>query len=116
MHRVVTNYTPIGEKGSNINVFVRARPSEDSSDPGEILQVDSEEPRKLVIKDPDASNRKYGEVSFQFDKIFWTDSDQQNIFDIVCKNQVDHVLNGYNSCCFACKSRIFTSLFSLLFL
>lgn len=103
MHRVVTNYTPIGDKGSNINVYVRARPTEDSSDPSEILQIDTEEIRKLNIKDPDPSNRKYGEVSFQFDKIFWTDATQHDIFDNVCKNQVDHVLNGYNSCCFACK-------------
>ena len=32
MHRVVTSYTPVGEKGSNINVYVRVRPTEDASD------------------------------------------------------------------------------------
>jgi hypothetical protein len=103
MHRVVTDYTPVGEAGSNINVFVRVRPTEDASDPAEILQYDKEDPRKVVIKDPDASNRKYGEVSFQFDRIFWTDTEQTRVFDDSCKAQVDNVLNGYNSCCFACK-------------
>jgi hypothetical protein len=102
MHKVVTNYVPVGED-SNISVFVRARPAEDSSDGGEILQYDPEDSRKLVIRDPESSNRKYGEVAFQFDRVFWTDSQQSEVFDCSCKAQVDHVLNGYNSCCFACE-------------
>jgi hypothetical protein len=103
MHRVVTSYTPVGDSGSNINVYVRARPTEDSSDPSDILIVDADDSRKLVIRDPEASNRKYGEVSFQFDKVFWTQAQQDEVFDSTCKAQVEHVLNGYNSCCFACK-------------
>lgn len=104
MHRVVSNYTPVADSESNIKVFVRIRPNEDSSDPSEVLHVAEEEDvRKLVIKDPDSSNRKYGEVSFQFDKIFWTDVEQAEIFRTVCQPQIDQVLNGYNCCCFACK-------------
>lgn len=103
MHRVVSNYTPVESTSSNINVFVRARPLDDTTDSSDFIQVDSEDARKLAIKDPDSSSRKYGEVSFQFDKVFWTDSKQEELFDKACRVQVDHVLNGYNSCCFACK-------------
>ena len=105
MHRVVTNYTPVeGAGDSNISVFVRARPVEDGSDPSEFLTLESEDDRKLSIKDPESNNRRYGEVSFQFDRIFWTQAQQDEIFEKTCKTQVDHVLSGYNSCCFACKS------------
>lgn len=104
MHRVVSNYTPVGDSDSNIKVYVRIRPNEDSSDPAEVLHIAEEgDVRKLIIKDPDTSNRKYGEVSFQFDKIFWTDIDQTEVFRTVCQPQIDQVLNGYNCCCFACK-------------
>ena len=76
MHRVVTNYTPVDGTGSNINVFVRARPVDDGSDPADFLTIDGEDDRKLLIKDPESSNRRYGEVSFQFDRVFWTQSQQ----------------------------------------
>jgi hypothetical protein len=55
-----------------------------------------------VIKDPDTSNkRKYSEVGFQFDQVLWTNILQDDVFNSICKPQVDHVLNGYNCCCFA---------------
>lgn len=104
MHRVVTEYTAVdGGGGSNIKVFIRARPVEDESDPSEFINL--EEDRKLVIRDPDpGSNKRYGEVSFQFDRIFWTDAKQEEVFQSTCNEQIDHVLNGYNSCCFACMA------------
>jgi kinesin family protein 7 len=58
--------------------------------------------RKISIKDPDTANKRYGEVSFQFDKVFWTDVNQEKIFDSACRPLIDHILNGYNGCCFAC--------------
>jgi hypothetical protein len=73
------------------------------TDQSDFLTVDGEEQRKIVIKDPDVSNKRYGEVSFQFDKVFWTNTKQEDVFDSACRSQVDHVMNGYNSCCFACK-------------
>jgi len=103
MHKVVTNYTVVESSGSNISVFVRSRPADDSSDPTEIFTLDSDDNRKITIKDPEASNRKYGEVSFQFDRVFWTQANQNEIFDQTCKPLVEHVLSGYNTCCFACK-------------
>merc|ERR1719163_2168638 len=49
----------------------------------------------------DPHNKDSGGVAFQFDRVFGTESDQQEIFDTVSKPQVDHCLNGFNSCCFA---------------
>lgn len=102
-HKVSTNYTPVDNGASNISVYIRARPLEDSSEANDFLQVDADDSRKIVIRDPDTSSKRYGEVSFQFDRIFWTQTQQDEVFESTCKAQVDHVLNGYNSCCFACK-------------
>ena len=33
--------------------------------------------------------------------MFWTDVEQEEIFNTVCKPQVTHCLNGFNSCLFA---------------
>jgi hypothetical protein len=115
MHRVVSEYEVIETKSSNIRVFVRARPLENDAEPGDFLQP-GEDGKRLVIKDPDPNNKKYTEVAFQFDKVFWTGISQAAVFDEVCKAQVDHVLNGYNSCCFACKFNfLFCSLSSCQF-
>ncbi len=103
MHRVVSDYTKIENSGSNIKVYVRARPLEVESELAEFLVLDSADERKIVIKDPEASNRRYGEVSFQFDSVFWTKATQEDVFNTTTKAQVDHVLNGFNSCCFACE-------------
>lgn len=125
-HRVVSDYTRAdGAETSNIKVYVRARPPDeylnintDVADPtkpkgnfeeapkvaassADFLLHDTADDRKLSIKDPDTSNRRYGEVSFQFDKVFWTGANQTEVFDNVCKTQVEHCLDGYNSCCFA---------------
>ena len=103
MHRIVSDYTRVDDTSSNIKVFVRARPLEVDTDPSDFLVTDGDDERKLIIKDPDASNKRYGEVSFQFDRVFWTTTKQEDVFEVACRSQVDHVLNGFNSCCFACK-------------
>ena len=103
-HRVVSEYKRDEENNSsNIKVYVRARPMEDETEQQDFIQVDKDDERKISIRDPEASNRRYGEVGFSFDRVFWTETDQESVFASVCKQQVDHVLNGYNSCCFACK-------------
>ena len=101
MHRVVSEYNIAENANSNIRVYIRARPLEDGSTPGDFLAISGDESRKINIKDPDEANRKYGEVSFEFDRIFWTETKQEEIFNIMCKPQVDHVLDGFNCCCFA---------------
>lgn len=104
MHRVVSDYTRVDGNETNIKVFVRARPldSDDTESPSDFLITDPSDERKITIKDPDSSNRRYGEVGFQFDKVFWTDVKQEEIFNSACKLQVDRILEGYNCCCFAC--------------
>lgn len=101
MHRVVSSYH-VESTNSNIKVFVRARPLAEETEESDFIVTDTTDETKIVIRDPESSNRRYGEVSFQFDKVFWTDSVQQDVFNVTCMPQVDHVLNGYNSCCFAC--------------
>lgn len=122
-HRVVSDYTRAdGAETSNIKVYVRARPPDEyllntaaieetkakvpfdqakETAAKDFLVHDTGDERKLSIKDPDTSNRRYGEVSFQFDKVFWTAAAQEEVFNDVCKTQVEHCLDGYNSCCFA---------------
>ena len=104
-HRVVSDYTTDGDSSNtNIKVFVRARPPEITEEQPTEAQAKFLEPsgdgRRLSIKDPDPSN-KHSEVAFQFDKIIWTGSTQESVFDAVAKPQIDHVLRGYNACCFA---------------
>ena len=101
MHRVVSDYTPDENISSNIKVFVRARPLEEDGIVSDFIIKDPDNDRKVIIRDPDPNNRKYGEIGFQFDRIYWTDVKQDEIFNDVCRPQVDQILNGYNCCCFA---------------
>ena len=101
LHRVVSEYAHDTTSNSNIRVYIRARPCEDGSVPGDFLAVSGDESRRINIKDPDESSRKYGEVAFDFDKVFWTETKQDEVFDVICKPQVDHVIQGFNCCCFA---------------
>ena len=105
-HRVVADYTATAAgSNTNIKVYIRARPlDEDSNESPDFITVGTDDDRKLLIKDPDANNKKYGEVSFQFDQVFWTKASQKEVFETVSLPQVECVLNGFNSCCFACKS------------
>lgn len=109
---MVSDYTRVDGSDTNIKVFVRARPldGEDSDSPSDFLLPDPQDDRKIVIKDPDSSNRRYGEVSFQFDKVFWTDVKQEEVFESACRVQVERILDGYNCCCFACRVLFNSSL------
>ena len=102
MHEVVTEYTRVESSVTNVNVFVRARPLEGGIQPSDFISINPEDDKQITIKDPNASAKKYGQTSFQFDKIFWTDVAQSEVFESMCKSQVDHVLKGFNCCCFAC--------------
>lgn len=104
-HRVTQEYTKVDSGSSNIQVSIRARPPEDKGVVIDFLQVtnNEDEKGKILIKDPGMSAKKHGEVSFQFDNVFWTDTSQEEVFRATCKIQVDHVLEGYSCCCFACE-------------
>ncbi len=99
MHKVVSDYTGAGGS-DNVKVFVRARPPEEVIE-SSFLDV-GEDRKRITIKDPDTSSKKYSEVAFSFDRVFWTDVKQKEIFEETCKPIVDHVVEGFNCCCFAC--------------
>eukprot|EP00606_Chrysophyceae_sp_TOSAG23-5_P000164 GSChrysophyteH2.ASY1.ANO1.1021.1 assembled CDS len=102
-HTVAHDYGKVGggSGGENIQVFVRARPPADKVE-SDFLVIDADDKRKLTIKDPKGIKMaKHSEVSFQFDHLFWTDASQDAVFDAMVMPQVDHVLTGYNCCCFA---------------
>lgn len=96
MHKVVSDYTNVIES-SSIKVYVRARPIESGADTNSnFIEIKPGEDEKYIsIKDPDTSRQKYGEVAFNFDCVYWTESEQEDIFAAVCQPQVDHVMNGY---------------------
>ncbi len=102
MHKVTNDYTPDANGNSNVKVFIRARPPEETTE-NQFIEVAEEDPRRVKIKDPDSNSKKYSEVAFQFDQVFWSDITQKDIFEEVCKPLVDHVVEGYNCCSFACK-------------
>ncbi|CAM9832113.1 unnamed protein product, partial [Pylaiella littoralis] len=60
-------------------------------------------PKKICIKDPAAQGavKHHGEIYFSFDRVFWTECSQEEIFQAVAKPQVENILNGFNGCCFA---------------
>lgn len=102
MHRVAHDYSGLDLSNPNVKVFVRARPLEDSSaSPANFVEVFPTDPRKLTIKDPDGNNNKYNEVTFQFDRVLWCPTPQEEVFEAVAKPQIDKVLRGFHSCCFA---------------
>jgi hypothetical protein len=102
-HTVTHEYAPAGDdEPSHIRVFIRGRPPAIKEDNVDFLSVQGEEGdvlKKVVIKDP--KNKAGSEVGFVFDRIFWTEEAQDTVFDHTCRKQIDHVLQGFNSCCFA---------------
>ena len=109
MEKVVRHeYAPVGggegAESTHIKVYLRARPNAEAGLESDFMQVDDEDKRKITIKDPkNADSGKHSEVAFQFDHIFWTDEKQDVVFDNICNPQVNHVLQGYNCCSFACE-------------
>lgn len=103
MHKVVSDYTNYNVESSAIKVFVRVRPVDESQSEARsnFIGISATDEKFISIKDPDEARQKYGEVNFNFDRVFWTEVEQERIFEIACKQQVDHIMNGVNSCCFA---------------
>ena len=107
MQRVVAHdYGKVGGGAAgvaeNIKVYVRARPPAEANAGSDFLTVDDEDKRKLTIMDPKNSKAaKHSEVSFNFDGVFWTDTTQDYVFNAMVEPEVNHVLEGFNCCCFA---------------
>lgn len=90
MHRISTEYTKVENhlSSSNVKVYVRARPPDGNEDIT-FMDPSSAENNRILIKDPnESSSKKYSEVAFQFDRVFWIETQQQEIFDVVCRPQV----------------------------
>ena len=108
-HKVTQEYTRVDSGGaSNIKVTIRARPPEDkgaNTDFVEITQPEQEDAgARILIKNPDGTgSKKHAEVAYTFDNIFEQSVSQDKVFTDTCKFQIDHVMEGYNCCCFACK-------------
>lgn len=100
-HKQQHDYTNV-ELGTNIKVYVRARPPEGrktmSPDIVEVADKDGL-PRKLTLRG--GETRRHGEHAFLFDQVFRPEATQQDVFTVVGKPLVDHALKGFNSCCFA---------------
>ena len=51
------------------------------------------------MQDPKESHS--GEHAFAFDRVFWPEASQEELFENVAVASIDHCFDGYNSCCFA---------------
>jgi len=107
-YRVVADYTAGASENTNVKVFVRARPPAYGGEDvekymQEQFEVPADNPKRITLKDVRKKDEHGGggEHAFSFDRCFWTEASQAEIFSAVCQPQVDHCLRGYNSCCFA---------------
>lgn len=101
---VTHNYAPVDGENTNIKVYIRARPPAEATE-SDFLEIDEEDKRKLLIKDPrgidEDSKQKHSEIAFQYDHVFWTGVEQSEVFQAAAFPLIEHVLRGYNACCFA---------------
>lgn len=91
MRRTPSGDTADSDGGSsNIKVYVRARPPEDSSISTDFIDVNHEEKSTMILRDPAEiqSNTVKKNSEYNFDRVFWTDAAQEEIFNRVCKPQV----------------------------
>ncbi len=100
----MTDYSDVGlDLNSNVKVFVRLRPPEGGDVDADSEKLFERDPdgasRKITVRDP--KNRHHGEHAFAFDRVFWSDASQEELFDQVATPLIDHCFAGYNSCCFA---------------
>lgn len=107
-YATVTDYTNGNSENSKVKVFVRVRPNEDGSklSPDMFPKVEESQIFQFSILLSSyifkGKPEQYGaEHMFQYDGIFWDDSQQDQIFDPIGIPMVEQVLNGFNCCCFA---------------
>lgn len=81
---------------ARVSVAIRMRPGA-----GEILRPDAKNAQIINVFDPRVPDSERVEREFSFDKVFYDNATQHEVFDHVCKPLVDHVFEGFNACCFA---------------
>jgi len=89
--------------GEGIKIFARIKPTKR---PSKFLELDPDaQAIKFNIPRDTANgilvNNSRTTYNFKFDGIFGMDATQDDIFNVVAKNQVDSVLEGYNGTIFA---------------
>lgn len=86
---------------SSVQVYVRIRPAnvEDHESSDKIFRFQPERPRVLSLTDPLSAGQC--EHSYEFNGIFLPADGQGSVFEKATKPLVEHVLHGFNACCFA---------------
>ncbi|CAE8713916.1 unnamed protein product [Polarella glacialis] len=87
------------DKSPNVNVVVRLRPPgymEGEEDYSDVFKADG---AKITVRDPLSRGRM--ENTFSFNRVFLPEHGQEDVFEHVAKPLIDHLLMGFNSCCFA---------------
>jgi len=82
---------------STVNVVVRLRPPANPDE--DVKETYTTDATNVTVRDPLSRGRM--EHSFTFNQVFKPADGQEVIFGAVAKPLVDHLLNGFNSCCFA---------------
>jgi len=94
-HRVPPN----GDKGQNIQVFVRCRPLNDTEKAQRSYSVvDTPNSKEITIKEKATSSLT---KTFQFDKVFGIKSKQLEVYRSVVEPLIGQVMQGYNCTVFA---------------
>jgi hypothetical protein len=110
-YKVVSDYTQGVSSNTNVQVYVRARPPSaalSNLSPKELEEqfgISKRDPKRIEVKKAGGTGDHGGggdkEHAFSFDRVYWTDTAQEEIFNTVCKGHIEHCLKGYNSCAFA---------------
>ncbi|EAY13358.1 Kinesin motor domain containing protein [Trichomonas vaginalis G3] len=85
-----------------IQVFARVRPCGDPANDFNGVAIDELDGHSLRFNlPPGVSSGVPATHHFNFSGIFWKDSEQTQIFDVVGRPLLEHALNGYNATLFA---------------
>lgn len=88
---------PMDQRSENVTVAVRLRPLADPAE--DINDTYTATATEVIVRDPLSRGRH--EHRFEFNRIFMPEHGQAEVFDFVAKPLLDHLLQGFNSCCFA---------------
>lgn len=81
---------------SNVVVALRLRPPEYSE--GDFQDIYETDETSITTRDPLCHGREH---NFSFDRVFLPECGQDLVFRSVAQPLIDHLLVGFNSCCFA---------------
>lgn len=78
-------------------MYVRLRPPDGSATvPARYYKLDEDQPSRMTIKSSPTSQHL-----FAFNRVYGPTASQEEVFTETSQRLCDHVLEGYNSCCFA---------------